>query len=363
MKNKNLLFLIILMFFCLPICQNADAQDYGTVKWDQSLAPKNSDGYKPPISKKEERIRRKARRLSMTHADNQVINLKERGRDLSFKQKLRYPFAKRKLRKLESLKGKSDKLQESSSVPGYMTQSNARNEITIEEKEIIKKVEEQDSVELTRQEERLYKRAQRKKRREDRYQRKFTEKEITAEEQEILDLHKKDPDSLSRAEIKEFRQINKKVKQNKKVKKRIHSYYVDSAYASGAPMPVQQKKFRLPKITIRTAKNRPSSFVKNVTSVERRYSPSPKQKTAMYKARSGANMTFIERYRARRGYAKEWLKEEKLKKIYEKEFRKNQLKSTRKMMRKKQKESEKQHKKRQNYLRKKKFLDFFKKKK
>jgi hypothetical protein len=373
MNKSTIIFLIT--FFATIFLSNIDVQgqDYGTTNWYDELSATNKDGFKPPLSKKEEKIRGKAKRLSLTHKDVQVLNLKERGKELTFKQKIRYPFAKRKKTKLDKLQKEADKMNGSSNTtnePGYFEADN-EYQLTIEEKELMKKAE-QDSASLTKKELKILKKADKKEKKREKQEaknrEKFTPIELTPEEENLLIKEKKQKDSLTNEDKKQIKEINKKVKHNKKVKDNVHQYFVDSAYATGGYMPVQQKKFRLPRFSFKKKKkHRPSKFLKKIRRVEKKYGPSRSYQRVMAKKADDRKITardqrILLKYRKNKD-TNDWILRQKMQKIYRKEFKKNQLKSTRKMMRKTRRDSEKLQKGRKKYLRKTKFLKLFKKKK
>ncbi|MBN2892101.1 MAG: hypothetical protein JXL97_09555 [Bacteroidales bacterium] len=368
MNKVNIIFIITFLTFLVLSSSEAKSQDYGATNWYESISATNKDGFKPPLTKKEEKIRRKAKRLSLTHKDIQVLNLKERGKDLTFKQKLRYPFAKRKKKKLDELQEKYDSQQKSqtSATPGYL-EPDDKNALTIEEKELMKKAE-QDTVELSKKEKRILKRAERKQKKQEKYEQKFKYVEVTAQEQAILDKKKHMPDSLTKDEKKQIKDIKKKIKHNAKTKDRIHQFYVDSAIATGAPMPIQKKKFSLPKISFRKKKMKPSSYSKKKMRIEKKFNTPPNNYSRIMEKKKGDkklskhDQKVLQKYRQKKP-TNDWIYKQKMDKLNDKQFKKNQLKSTRKMMKKREKESKKPHKQRQKFLRKTKFLNLFKKKK
>ena len=339
------------------------SQDYGTVNWYQTLSAKNNDGFRPPLSRKEEKIRRKAKRLSLTHKDLQALNLHDRGKELTFRQKIRYFFANRKQEKLDKLQDEAKNQIPSSPATGY---DNSKYALTIEEQEIVRKSE-QDSIELTVAEKKILKKARKKQKKnekqEEKFNKQYSKDDLSAKELELLAKEKSFPDSLSKEEKKHLRLINKKNRRNNRIDDKIYAQQLDSAYASGGYMPIPEKKFRLPKISLKRKGPKPSNFLKKLRRTERKLTPTLNQKQAMGKARSGAYLTSIEKYRAKRGQIKEWRLEQKMERIYHREFMKNQTKSTRKKLRKSARKANNNQKSRKKYLRKTKFNNFFKKKK
>lgn len=362
--SKNIITVAITIIFLqfLPII-NLYSQDYGTELSNANPNATNRDGFRPPLTRKEERIRAKARRLSLTQKDILVLNKKEKGKSLKFGENFRYPFAKRKRRKLDKLQDNYDKQNKSNqdSVPGYLETSRS-NELTIEEKEIIKKVE-QDSSELTKQEKKIYKKAQKKQKRAKKEKSQYKYETITETETHLLSKSKQMPDSLSKSDKRNLKKIKKKQKKNKKTKEKVHQFYVDSALATGAPMPVGKKKFRLPKISFKKKGSRPSRYLKKQRRIERRYTPNEKEKEAMRMYKGGVKVNGTTKQRAQRGERKKWLLKTKMNKHYKKQFMKNQLKSTRKQIRKREKDSKKRHKNRQKQHKNTKQLNLFRKKK
>ncbi len=368
--NKNtIIFIISLIFFSFLTQKELKSQDYGTTMWYESLNATNRDGFKPPLTKKEEKIRRKAKRLSLTHKDIQVLNLKDRDKKLTLKQKLRYPFANRKKKKLEKLQKQYDNYTNTkgSAQPGYMQDDSKKNELTIDEKILLEKVE-NDTIEMTKKEKRLYKRALRKQKRAEKQKNKYKHQAYTEEEQALVEKLEKEPSEITKEDKQKLKEFKQKYKHNEKVDERIYQYRLDSAYAVGAPMPVAEKKFRSPKISFKKKRMKPSSYMKKKMRLERKYNTPPRSFTAITQKKSEneklspRDMKKMQKYYQKKP-ANDWIYKQKMDKLNEKEFKKNQLKSTRKNMKKREKESEALQKGRKKYLRKTKFINLFKKKK
>lgn len=365
MMNKiTINSLIIFLILTFLVSFDANSQDFGKTSWTESVSATEKDGYKPPLTKGEEQVRRKAKRLSLTLKDIQVLNLSQKGKELTFKQKLRLPFAKRKKRKLEKLQNKAESLAKSDT-PGYMKPDD-KNVLTIDEREILEKAE-NDTVELTKKEMRIYKKALKKQEKQEKHKSKYTPNPLSSDEEALLTKKSKMPDSLSKEEKKLLKDIKKKEKYNKKVDERIYQYRLDSAYATGMPMPVKEKKINLPKIRIVKKANRPSSYMKKKMKLQKKYIDPPRKFVRITKKKSEdkkltqSDQRYLAKYRKKKK-TNEWIYKNKMNKLNKKYFLKNQMRVTRKQMKKAEKKSKKRDKKRQNYLRKTNFLNLFKKK-
>ncbi len=358
-----------ILFIVLPQISNSqvDEGNYGKVHPDQPVAPRghefNSDGYHPPLTKKEERLRKKASRLSLSRKEMQILSRKKNGADLTFWQTIRYPFIKRRKKKLDKLKKKADEMGFNNSSgsggtgkPGYL-QGAEKYDLTPKQQKVVKK-KEQDSTDLSFKEKIIYWKAKKNKKKKEKYLAKYTKIELTNSEKKLLEKEKANPDSLSKEQKKELKEIHKKEKHNDKVEDRIRIYRNDSVYARGGYVPVKPKKFSLKKIFSRKSKpkQKPSSFVKKQRRINKRYSPTTKQMEAYNKRKSGMKLGLINRYRARRAAVKKYKHKVKTQELQEEEYQKVQHKKTRKKLKKMEKKTKKRDRKRR---RKKFWQDFF----
>ncbi len=336
-------FFITFLFVSLVCVGSLNAQPVtnGTVHKDAAVSGVGkqfgTDGFQGPKTRKEERLRRKARRLSLSRKQLNIYNRKQRGKDLNIIEKIRYPRIKHKKDKLDALQKKADGLNGStatastSGTPGYL-KTPKKYQLSIKEKDIIAKYN-QDSTSLSDKELKLYKKAQKKQKKQDKYKKKNTKIKISSADSAFLWNSNKYPDSLTNDDKARVKQIKRQKKHNKKIQNRIRNYQIDSLLAAGEPVPITKRGIsfkRMFKKKQRPAK--PSHFVKKLRRAQRRYSLTDRQKTA-YNNRS-RNLSPIDRHRANRAEIKNYLLPKKLKKIQKKEYLKSQPRNARRSMRK-----------------------------
>jgi hypothetical protein len=360
--NKNtqivlIIFTLLIIFIPkISISQIDDANFGKTVKTPTPYYPPGTqlsrDGFHPPLTKKQERAMRKARRLFLSNKQKAVIYRKESGHDSVFWDNFRYPFLKHKQKKLNELLTKSGYKKDSSAGPAYMRKAN-KYKLTIEEQDLIQRSKDSTQT-LTPEEQKKLKKALAKEKKYQKYKQKYTIHKFTKEETDLL---RKNPKSLSKEQLKELKKLKKIQKQNERRKNKIHKFKIDSAVQAGGWMPVQEKKFSLKNLfSPRRHSPRPSSYVRKLRRYERRYKLTEKEKQAYNKYKSGAFMKPYERKLANRAWRKMWEKKEKIKKLQHKEYMKMQPPPTRRMIRKTQRQADRKRKRQKN-----KFLYFISK--
>jgi len=324
----------------------------------------NTAGFRPPLTKKEERMRRKARRLSLSRKQLNIYNRKQRNKELTFFEKVRYPFIKRKKDKLDDLQKKADAMvyeptqAGGGAQPGYM-QTPKKYELNIKEKDIISKYD-QDSSSLDKKEMKLYKKAIKKQKKADKYLTKYQKTSLSNNDSLLIHMYKNHPDSLSRAEKKDAKRAIKVRNKNKKVDDRIINYQVDSTLANGGWVPVSQRKFSLKRFFGRfSPKLRPSSYVKKQRRINRRWGLTDRQKDAVQN--SGRNTRWIDKHRANRAVTKKYVHKKKSQKLAKKEYLKSLPRKNRRIARKNMRNSNNAYVQRGRQTRTQRFFNLFKK--
>jgi len=368
MKNINLKITVFFIFLFLTTNIISQETNFGEINYDLPSAERfqqfQKDGLRIPYTKEEERAMRKAKRLSLSSNEMRIINLKERGKELTFWQKIRFPFINRRYQKLQELQ-KQAKSQATGQA--ISNQTTTKYDLTVEEKIIMEKSLD-SNVNLTKEEQKILKKAEKKQKKKDKFNKKNKIKPITDEEKDLVKSSKSKKDTLSKEQKKQVKKIKKDIKYNKKVKNKIQSYRIDSAYRAGAPLPDIPTKFKIKLFFQRMFSPKAkgpklSSYAQKVERIYNRYTPTPKEKDAYNKAKSGAYITSIERYRARRANYKLWQRDRKTQKYLKKFFYDMQHKTTKKQIRKLNKQSEKDKKGSRDYRKKQSFLKLFKKRK
>lgn len=354
--------LFIFIFYSPVFSQNIKA-DYGQNATDATPfyplgAQLSKDGFHPPLTRKDERMLRKAKSLSLSTKEKSILLRKENNKELTFYQKLKYPFIKRKNDKLEKLK---EQANNSSNSPSYLQKAD-KYRLSYNEEDIINKAK-TDS--LSEAEQKVYKKALKKQEKYQKEENKFKIDEITEDEKKLLikeHNHKKD---LTPSEKKDLKEIHKKQKQNQKAKDRKHKIQVDSAVAAGAWLPVSNKKFSIKNFVskIRRKRVKLSSYSRKLNRINKRYELTENQKKAYNRKISGLFITKKEKKLASKAYAKNWYKKEKTKKLLKKEFLKTQTPNTRKMIKATRKKSENLRKRKKTNKIKTIFGNLFKKRK
>lgn len=331
--------LFIFIFYTPLFSQNIDA-DYGQNATDATpFYPLGSqlskDGFHPPVTRKDEKMLRKAKRLSLSTKEKSILLRKENEKELTFYQKIQYPLVKRKSDKLEKLK---EQANSSSNSPSYLQKAD-KYRLSYNEEDILKKAK-TDS--LSEAEQEVYKKALKKQEKYKKEEAKFQTTEITEDEKELLIREYRNKKDLSPSEKKDLQEIHKKQKQNDKVKDRKHKIQVDSAVAAGAWMPVSSKKFSVKNFVSKITRKRvkPSSYSRKLNRINRKYELTENEKKAYNREISGLFITKDEKMLSSKAIAKNWYKKEKTKKILAKEFMKTQTPNTRKMMKATRKKSE-----------------------
>ncbi len=340
----------------------------------------SQDGFTPPKTKKEERTIRKARRIVISDQEYSILARGEKNKDtLTFIEKIRYPFIKRRYKKFKELQDKYQKIKSDQYTQDTMSVSNINEEdtalvLSIKEKDIMQKYAE-DSASLDKKELKIYKKTQkkivrhnkkmeRKRKRQEKYRQKHTIQEVTEEDRALMYKYAQMPDSLTTEEKKRVKEIQKIDKQNHKLANKRTKHKIDSTLAAGGYAPTDQKKFSLKGMFKRKQKRqRPSSYVKKMRRINRRYKLTTKEQQAYNKRKSGAFLMPGEKILANRAAAKIYTQKQKQKKLLRQEYIKSQPKHTRKMLKKGERQQKKKQKKRLPRRKKHFFKDLFKKRK
>lgn len=365
-------FLISFFIFCLIPNTHLDAQPDVTpmtVDPNGSVAGIGQQfataGFRPPLTRKEQRLRRKGRRLSLSRKQLNIYNRKIRNKELKFFEKLRYPFIKRKYEKLETLKKQADALKydrsssaPAGSKPGYL-EPPPKYQLSIKEKDIIEKYN-QDSSSLDKKELKIYNKAIKKQRKTEKYLSKFKKTPITEQDSLLIFMYLNYPDSLSSSEKQAAKHAIKTRKKNKKIDDKIRNYQVDSALANGGWVPVSQRNFSPKRFLKRfKPKERPSRYVRKQKRIDRRFGLTDKQKTALNNKQRIVKP--IDRYRVRRAEIKNYLHQKRTEKLLKREYIKSLSRKNKKIFRKNQRASKKNQSSYGIYKRNQKFLNLFKK--
>jgi len=301
------------------------------------------EGYKLPSTKNEEKEIRKARRNTLTTEEYIIISRVSHNKTITFIQKLKYPFLKRKKKNYDRIMSKKSNPKLSTSVP-----NSPRYSLSIKEKELLKKG---DSTQLTSEEAKMYKKAKRKQKRIERYQEKHKITKLEEEDQIIVNKGKKNKKLLTKEERKKFRKLRPIDKKNERIKEQKKQFKIDSALAAVAWLPIEPKKHPLKTFwnNLKNPGQRPSSYVKKIRRIESRYKLTPKEMKAWNMFKSNVQTTGNTKRLAYRAYYKLSKKYEKEKKIKHKEFLKSQPRQTRKSIKKKTKGTNKRVKKFYNH--------------
>ncbi len=352
---KIIALTFIFNFLFLFVSYSQIGADYGkdvtkTTPYYPPGSQLSKDGFHPPLTKKQERMSRRARRLTLSTKEQNILNRKEReGTDekdkLSLWENIRYPFIKRKSNKLEQLKAKTNN---KSNLPGYMKKTE-KYRLTFHEEDILRKAK-TDS--LSAQEQKTYNKAIKKQKKLEKIKNSYKPQPISDDEKDIwikannkkkiflgIKVRRK---KLTAQERKKLPEIRRKEKHNRKIKRKIHNFQVDSAIASGAWLPVSKNKYSLKSLffKIKHKRPRPSSYARKLRRINRRYRLTKKQKKNYIKSKNGAFLLPDEKLSARKAISKKWRKKLAMKKLLKKEFLKSQTRETRKMMRKTKKKSD-----------------------
>jgi hypothetical protein len=315
----------------------------------------SDDGFKPPTTKKEERIRKKALRISLSTKEVIILSRKERGKELKFFEKLRYPFIKRKKDKIDKLQAQADGMkfgsQDSSGnqMPGYV--QNSKYQLTIKEKEVLNKKNSNDS--LTIEEEKIYQKAIKKQKKQEKLKQKYEKDVVSDDEEQLLRNSRKYQykDSITDAQKDQIKDIKRRKKHNDRINKKIRNYQIDSAYNSGGYLPKLPLKYRLKNMLPRfaPASKRPSSFIKKMRRLNRRYTLTDKEKEAYNQKKGGRPLGLFDQIRANKAATKMYLLTLKGKKLLKKQYYKYQTKETRKRLKKQQRDIKKRQRQKKNY--------------
>lgn len=298
----------------------------------------NSDGFHPPLTRKEEKARREALRISLTNNDVMILLRKQNGKELTFWQKVQYPFIKMKKNKLDKLKAQSNTAKSNSDTTGHLPNylsNGGKNDLTIKERDILDKKDKQNE-ELTPEEEKIYKKAIRKQAKLNKLKQKYQKIQLTEDEENLLKKSRRNINSLTPEEKNQLDEIKKKQKHNDKIDQKIRTQAIDSAYKTGDWLPTTPKKYRwlnlLPKF--KQTKERPSSYVRKMRRYNRLYSLTDNEKIALNNRNSGVKMNPLELATARRAASKDYTLKVKIRNLEIKEYLKYQPKESRKRMRK-----------------------------
>ena len=324
------------------------------VPGDTIVPPGNyyfNEGFRMPATRYEERIMRKAARLSLSRKEMAIYQVMQTDKKKKFSYYLRYPFIKYKYKKLQKLSGKSLQTTKKTS---------SRHKLSIPEKEILSKADSLGEQNLTPEEKKKYKKALRHKKRVDRYNKKHNYEELSEEDEQFLRKYenrkkrsKADTTVYTKEDRKKARQLKKMKRKQDKEEDIILQHKIDSAMATGAYLPVKQKKhfFRTLWYNTKTffrrkfnSKVAPSSYMKKQKRIERRYKLTKKQQLAYNLYKSHKELSPSMKRAAKRAYTKEWIKKQKLKRLEEKEMEKLQPKWNKKMKKQRLKHSKKTNK-------------------
>jgi hypothetical protein len=335
----------------------------------------SQDGFSPPRTKKEERTIRKARRIVISDQEYSILARGEKNKDtLTIIEKIRYPFIKRRYKKFKKLQDQYKKIKQDQytqdTTSATFSEQDTALVLSIKEKEIINKYN-QDSASLSPKELKTYKKTQKKiqrhnkkiNRKKEKFKNKYAVQEITEEERALKEKAYYHPDSLSKEEKKQLKEIEKKEKHNHKLGEKRTKHKIDSTLAAGGYAPTDQKKFSFKGMFKRQKRQRPSSFVKKMRRINRRYKLSKNEQQAYNKRKSGAFLTPAEKILANRAASKIYIQRQKEKKLLRKEYIKSQPRHTRKMLKKGEREQKRRQKKRLPRRKKHFFKDLFKKRK
>ncbi|MBN2662200.1 MAG: hypothetical protein JXR68_01005 [Bacteroidales bacterium] len=322
-------------------------------------------GFRSPLTKKEQRLRKKGRRLSLSRKQLNIYNRKIRNKELKFFEKLRFPFIKRKYEKLENLQKQADALKydrsssaPAGSKPGYL-EPPPKYQLSIKEKEVINKYD-QDSSSLDKKELKLYKKAVKKQDKADKYLSKYRKTPLDAQDSLLISLYLNHPDSLSSAEKQAAKKAIKVRKQNRKIDDKIRNYQVDSALANGGWVPVTQRNFSPKRFFQRfKPKEKPSRYVRKQRRINRRFGLTDRQKTALNNKQRIVRP--VDRYRVRRAEVKNYLHQKRTEKLLKREYIKSLSRKNKRTFRKNVRASKKNQSKYGTYKRNQKFLNLFKK--
>lgn len=297
------------------------------------------EGFKLPATRGEEIAIRKARRYTLTTKEYIILSRYNKGKPLKFWQRLQVPFIKRKKKKYDKIISKKSNSTISGSAP-----NKKRYTLSIKEQELINNT---DTSNLTKQQKRLRQKALKKQARIAKYKEKHQQTKLTEEQQTIINKGNKDKKLLTKEERKTYRKLKPIDRKNKRIKKQRQQMKIDSALAAGAWLPVEPKKHPLKTLwhNLKNPKQRPSSYVKKLKRIEKRYKLTPEEQQAWNMYKSHVGISKKTKKLAYRAYYKLHTKYEKEKKVKHKEFMKLQPRQTRKNLKKKNRQTNKKVKK------------------